>query len=302
MAEDGQPLEGGVASDVRVVETPDGAIVVKRALPQLKVEADWFSDPARSMIEAAAIAKFRELVGPDHAPEVLWVRPEEHLFAMTLIPPRFRNWKAELLAGQSDADTAFAVGHVLGTLHARSANDSRLPEAFGDLTYFRQLRLEPFFAHVAERRPEFADAIRRTADCLVERRTALVHGDYSPKNILADGSDVVILDFEVAHWGNPRFDVAFCLAHLMLKSSIEGRGPDMARAITAFLDGYAVTGPDVMDAELANVTGCLLLARLYGKSPVDYLDRIDRAAIEARAAQLLGAAAFAGYGDLILAL
>ena len=290
--DEGTPLEGGVASDVRVVDTPDGPLVVKKALAKLKVAAEWFSDPSRSMIEVAAIEAFGSLGGKDTVPEIVWVRPDENCFAMRLVEPRLRNWKADLLDGRIDLATAARVGEILGRFHSRSAGQPDIARQFDDLRFFRELRVEPFFGYVAEAKPEMSVRIHDIAQAMLGRRQALVHGDYSPKNILADGKDVVILDFEVTHWGDPRFDVGFCLAHLMLKSTLADGNPAQLRgAIGAFLDSYQSHGLPVFDVGLANITGCLLLARLFGKSPADYLARLDREAVEAKAIQLLAIAA-----------
>ncbi|MCP3732608.1 aminoglycoside phosphotransferase family protein [Sphingomonas sp. MG17] len=285
--EQGTPLEGGVASDVRVVQTADGPIVVKKALAKLKVAADWFSDPARSMIEVAAIEAFGDLGGRETVPEIVWVRPEDNSFAMRLVDSRLRNWKSDLLAGTIDPATARRAGEILGRCHANSAGRTDLATRFDDRRYFLELRIEPFFEHVAVKKPEIAGLIRDVAHRMLSRRQALVHGDFSPKNILADGGDVVILDFEVTHWGDPRFDVAFCLAHLMLKSAVADAPLNMVPAIRAFLHAYSLNGPSLIDRDLAQVTACLLLARLHGKSPVDYLDRVDTGRIEAKASDLL---------------
>lgn len=285
---DGTPLDGGVASDIRLVETADGPIVVKAALPKLKVAADWFSDPSRSLIEADAIRVWAELLASGCVPEILWEKPDEHAFAMRFVDPRLRNWKKDLMNGVVDLRTASRVGEILGQLHSRSGQQPGMAERFADIQYFRELRIEPFFDHVAKKKPELAAEIGQVVEGMLSRRSALVHGDYSPKNILADGSDVVILDLEVAHWGDPRFDIAFCLAHLILKSAISGaQASSFKKAIGAFLGAYEASGPPVLDADLARITGCLLLARLHGKSPVEYGDRIDRDRMERQAVQLL---------------
>jgi tRNA A-37 threonylcarbamoyl transferase component Bud32 len=277
------PLDGGVASDVRVIAGPSGPEVVKKALPKLKVAADWFSDPARSATEVAAIHSCAELLGPGVVPEILWVRPEQNSFAMRLVDSRMRNWKQELLAGHVNPLTGARLGELLGKLHARSAGDAKIRARFGDLRYFHQLRVEPFFLRTAERLPVLRDRILATVDGMEGRRCALVHGDFSPKNILADGADVVILDFEVAHWGDPRFDVAFCLAHLTLKASRRG-APQRALfdLMTEFLNAYRRSGPAVLDAALVKITACLMLARLEGDSPVDYLADLDLGPVRAR--------------------
>ncbi len=284
----GRPLEGGVASDVRVIDTADGPLVVKKALAKLKVAADWFSDPARAMIEVAAIEAFGSVGGKATVPEVVWVRPDENCFAMRLVDPRLRNWKSDLMGGKIDLATTTRVGEILGQFHSSSAERPEFADQFGDLQFFRELRINPFFEYVAEAKPELAAPIRATAEAMLGRRQALVHGDYSPKNILADGKEVVILDFEVTHWGDPRFDVAYCLAHLILKSALsDGHPVQVGAAIRSFLDAYRTHGLPVLDAGLANITGCLLLARLFGKSPVDYLARLDAEVVEAKATQLL---------------
>jgi 5-methylthioribose kinase len=290
--DEGVPLDGGVASDVRIVDTPDGPLVVKKALAKLKVAADWVSDPSRSLVEVAAIEAFGRLAGKETVPQVVWARPDQHCFAMRLVDPRLRNWKSDLLDGRVDLATAARVGEILGLFHSRSAQRPELARQFDDLRFFHQLRVAPFFEHVAAAKPEIARRVRDVAHGMLGRRQALVHGDYSPKNILADGGEAVILDFEVAHWGDPRFDVAFCLSHLMLKSALsDSHRLKMTEAIRAFLAAYRGQGLPVFDAPLAHLTGCLLLARLFGKSPVDYVARLDLEAVEARAAHLLTSAA-----------
>lgn len=299
--QEGIPLEGGVASDVRVIETADGPLVIKKALAKLKVAADWFSDPSRSMIEVAAIEAFGSVGGRETVPEIVWVRPEENCFAMRLVDPRLRNWKTDLLSGTIDLATAARVGEILGLFHSRSAERPELAQQFEDLQFFRELRVEPFFEFVAEQKPDFAPRIREITAAMLGRRQALVHGDYSPKNILADGGDAVILDFEVTHWGDPRFDVGFCLAHLMLKSALSGgHAKQLGAAIRTFLDAYQRNGLPVIDAGLTHITGCLLLARLFGKSPADYLARLDSKAVEAKAIELLALEAAPQSSDFLI--
>jgi D-3-phosphoglycerate dehydrogenase len=271
------PLTGGVASDINVEEGADGLEVVKKALPKLKVEADWFSDPARSSVEVAAIRAFGELIGCEFVPHVIWAKPEEHTFAMRLIDARLRNWKRDLLDGRVDLATARRVGELLGKVHTRSAGRTDLQRTFVDTTYFQELRVEPFFRKVAKRLPDLKPSIEKMLDRMEEHKSALVHGDYSPKNILADGPEVVILDFEVAHWGDPRFDVAFCASHLLLKA-LRSKADRFALlgAARTFLSCYAQHGPKIDDADLVGITGCLMLARFEGSSPVEYLGDIER--------------------------
>src|SRR5207302_4815331 len=114
------PQFAGVSGDVAFVDGPDGPIVVKRALPKLKVAADWFASPERSAVEAACLRVLAEVLGQDAVPRVLWVDHESHSFAMARLPDRFMPWKARLLACDVDVHTASQVGRLLGQLHTRT--------------------------------------------------------------------------------------------------------------------------------------------------------------------------------------
>jgi D-3-phosphoglycerate dehydrogenase len=282
-------LDGGVSSDVRIVHGASGPEVVKTALPKLKVAADWFSDPARSSVEVAAIGIFAELIGTDAVPRVLWNRPEEHAFAMELVNPRLRNWKKDLLAGHIDRRTASRAGELLGQVHSRSGRREDLRQRFGDTRFFDELRLEPFYLRTAASNSELGPLVAKVAEGMARRRTALVHGDYSPKNILADGGEVVILDFEVTHWGDPRFDVGFCISHLCLKAihAVGTAKRALADSIEGFMDSYSKEGPTVLDEDFVQIAGCLMLARIEGASPVEYLQSADMPRVLSLAAAMI---------------
>lgn len=281
-------LPGGVASDVRIIEGGDGPVVLKQALGKLKVAADWRSDPARSGVEVAALELAAELIEPLSTPRVLSVDPATNSFTMTLVDARLRNWKADLLAGWLDLNTATRAGEVLGQLHSRSARRPELADRFGDLKYFDELRVQPFFVRVGEVLPDLAAPIAEAVRGMGERRAALVHGDFSPKNMLADGAELVLLDFEVAHWGDPRFDIAFLLAHLLLKRmrrQADATGFD-ALALR-FLASYRRSGLPILDLPLVRLVGCIVLARTDGDSPVDYLADLDVQAARGLGRQLV---------------
>lgn len=270
------PLKGGVSCEVSIVRENGRDIVVKQPLSKLKVVADWRSNPERFEVEVRALDALRELLGEQAAPKVLWVDAPQQRFAMELIEPRFRNWKLELLAGRVDMRTARSVGETLGRLHARSSTRSDIAAAFRSKIYFEELRIEPFFERVAKANPALGPDIDGAIAELRAPGSALVHGDFSPKNLLVDGTEVVILDLEIAHFGNPTFDVAFCLSHLILKSLRYSAGArECVEAARTFLGGYRSTGPVVADASLTRIVGCLLLARFDGASPVDYGDSVD---------------------------
>jgi aminoglycoside phosphotransferase (APT) family kinase protein len=104
----------------------------------------------------------------------------------------------------------------------------------------------------------------------------LVHGDFSPKNILQGASGPVILDAECAWFGDPAFDVAFVLNHLLLKGA--WRPQWRMRYVEAFASlerayfAHARWEPaEALAARIAALLPALMLARIDGKSPVEYL-------------------------------
>ncbi|MFC4312067.1 phosphotransferase family protein [Steroidobacter flavus] len=283
-------LDGGVASDVAIVRDEEGReLVVKQALPKLKVAADWRCDPARSSQEVAALRVAPALLGSGVVPQVLWVDAANHRFAMERIDPGLGNWQAQLSGGEVDLVTAARVGELLARLQCESARDSSLAIAFGTREYFELLRIQPFFVRAAEMNPAAREPMDRVIELLRAPGRVLVHGDYSPKNILARGARVVILDWEVVHWGEPRFDIAFCLSHLLLTGwRRDSSKSSYYAACHAFTGGYARHGPIALhDTVLARVIGALVLARLDGDSPVNFLDELDVEEVRRRALRLL---------------
>jgi fructosamine-3-kinase len=268
------PLTGGVASDIWKVELGDRTIVVKRALPKLRVAADWQAPVSRNAAEADWLRIARR-VAPSAVPDVLMQDVASGLFAMTYYPPeQFPVWKAELHAGRVDIDFAAQVGQTIGRIHAATAGDASIAGQFDNDATFHAIRLEPYLEATAVRHPEIADALYALSRATLARHQALVHGDVSPKNILVGPDGPIFLDAECAWYGDPAFDLAFCLNHLLLKClwtpSSAGR---FLSAFDALQAGYfeAMTGDARLEARTAALLPALFLARIDGKSPVEYI-------------------------------
>ncbi len=231
---------------------------------------------------------------PDNVPEVLAEDPGIGLFAMTYLPPEeYPVWKAKLLAGEIDADFAASVGAALCTIHRRSAGDPRLADAFANDDTFEAIRLEPYLRATAARHPDLAERLNALADTTMETRRALVHGDISPKNILCGPKGPVFLDAECAWYGDPAFDLAFCLNHLLLKGAwrpdLRARYLEAFRALAAaYLGGIDWEKPEHFESRCARLVPGLFLARVDGKSPVEYLsDDASRNVVRSAARALL---------------
>ena len=288
------PLAGGVSSDIWRVDLPGGRIIcIKRALPKLKVAADWYAPVSRNASEWAWI-EFAARHVPSAVPRPLAHDAEAGLFAMEYLPPEDHPvWKRQLLDGQVDPATAAAVGRVLATLHLASSRDLAVERAFDTGANFHALRLEPYLLAAARVHPALAPALEALAERTANTRLALVHGDVSPKNILVGPHGPVFLDAECAWYGDPAFDIAFCLNHLLLKCLARpGEREALRRSFEAFVDAYfplARFEPRLaLESRAASLLPGLFLARVDGKSPVEYLnDERDRELVRRAAAPMI---------------
>jgi 5-methylthioribose kinase len=276
-----EALGWGVSNVVLRVETPDRLFVVKQSRPRLRTRDAWFSDIDRVYREQEVMQALRPLLPPLTVPEVLFGDRDDYVFAMAHAPAGAKVWKEQLLAGDIDARLGRLTGSVLGRMHEASARDSARFESFRDRTVFVQLRVDPFYQRVRERRPEVARAVGPVIDRLLSASDALCHGDYSPKNILTHEGGFTLVDYETAHVGDPTMDLGFFLSHLLLKAV--RRPDDRARFFEltrAFWQGYAceVRFRPIAQLQTQGIEhlGVCLLARIDGTSPVDYLTEESR--------------------------
>ena len=270
------PLAGGVSSDIYRAELPSRVICVKRALPKLRVEADWHAPVERSRYEVEWM-RVAGAVVPAAVPAVLGADAETGAFAMEYLPPETHpTWKSQLLAGLVDPAVAAAVGETLGRIHAATADRPDVADRFPTDDIFHAIRLEPYLLATALVHSDLAPRLHAIFDITRTTKRALVHGDFSPKNLLVGPRGPVILDAECAWYGDPAFDVAFVLNHLLLKGA---RRPEWrsryAAAFNALVSAYferARWGPSAaVAARTAALLPALMLARIDGKSPVEYL-------------------------------
>jgi aminoglycoside phosphotransferase (APT) family kinase protein len=270
------PLTGGVSSDIHLVETPGRRFCIKRALARLKVAAVWEAPLGRNAAEAAWMREVSNWL-PHAVPKILGEDEGLGLFAMEFLPPE-RNpvWKAELLAQRVDAAFAARVGQDLGTIHAESAGDASIASRFANDGTFGPIRIEPYLIATGRAHPNLAARFEALAATTLANKKALVHGDVSPKNILCGEQGPVFLDAECACHGDPAFDLAFCLNHLLLKGARTGVDREPYRhAFVALVQAYLAKvdweDRSKLEARAAALLPALFLARVDGKSPVEYL-------------------------------
>ncbi len=285
----GQALAGGVSSDIWKIDLPRGPVCVKRALARLKVAADWQAPVERSRYEARWMRRAAAAV-PDAVPALLGEDAASFTLVMEYLPPATHAlWKARLRQGCAVPAFAAQVGCKLAHIHGATAADPSVAPDFPTDAIFHAIRLEPYLLATIARHPDRAAALRALAEETAATRLALVHGDISPKNILCGPAGPVFLDAECAWWGDPAFDLAFCLTHLLLKClwtppARDGFLACFAALAEAYLARVAWERPAALEGRAARLVPGLLLARVDGKSPVEYItaapdkDRVRRVA------------------------
>jgi 5-methylthioribose kinase len=278
-------LAGGVSNRTVLVEFSNGkAWVLKQALPKLRVQVEWLSDPRRIEREALGMSRLAELAPPGTITPLIFLDPVPNLLAMEAVPQPHENWKHMLLAGKVEPRHVQQFATLLGTIHRKGwERRSKLSAEFDDRTFFESLRLEPYYLYTAEQIPAAADFLHELVATTRATRYTLVHGDYSPKNILVHKDRLILLDHEVIHFGDGAFDLGFSLAHFLSKAH------HLCESRTAFAEaarqywaiyrdaiGNVPWAGDLEERAVAHTLACLL-ARCRGRSPLEYLSDGERA-------------------------
>jgi len=279
-----QNLAGGVSNRAVLVERPSGeAWVLKQALKKLRVATEWYSSPERIHREALGMRWLAQLAPPGTSTGLIFEDHANHVLAMEAVPQPHENWKSMLLDGRLASGHVQQFGRLIGTIH-RAAYQQReqVAPAFNDRSFFETLRIEPYYIYTWTQIPETAQFYDALIGETRARRLTLVHGDYSPKNILVYQGRMVLLDHEVIHFGDPAFDLGFALAHLLSKAHhVHARRADFAiaagdywRAYRAALGGVPWSY-DIEPRIVRHTLGCLL-ARVAGRSTLEYMDGEER--------------------------
>ncbi len=284
-----EALAGGVSSEIYRVELAAGPVCIKRALGQLKVRAEWKAPVERNRYEVRWMRTASAIV-PEFVPAVLGDDPESGSFAMAYLDPaQHPVWKDQLRDGTIDAGTAAEVARRLVRVHAATAGDARVAREFATDAIFHAIRLEPYLLATARAHPDCTARLEHLVHVTAGTRLALVHGDVSPKNVLVGPRGPILLDAECAWYGDPAFDLAFVLNHMLLKPLWRPQGREAYLACfdalaATYLEGVAWEPRAALEARTAHLLPGLFLARVDGKSPVEYVtdearrERVRRAA------------------------
>lgn len=270
---------GGGVSNVVLRYTPARGRpgVLKQPLHRLRVPFEWLCPLERVAKEMRCLVVLARNVEPGTVPAVLDFDPDRFVLAMTCAEADSRNWKEDLLRGTLDPSVARAAGALLRHIHDTVTLEGDEMAAFDDPAMLVPLRIDPYYRPAAAKNPLVASEVFAAAHRLTSERRALVLGDFVPKNILVrpDGT-LTIIDFEVAHLGDPAYDVASCLNHLLLKAiAFRENRAGLTGLARVFWEEYGEAAALDEPGTLLHL-GALQLARVDGLSPVEYLDGPSR--------------------------
>lgn len=272
-----EPLSGGVASDIAKVTAADQSYCVKFALPKLRVKADWFAPVERNYAEYCWLKTVAD-ISPASSLKLYGHSKDDHGFAMEFLSgDETYLLKQKLFDGEGVVKEAMAIGALLGRIHHTSSRAEFDRSPFHNHDDFYAIRIEPYLVFTAERYPSLKEKMRAMADELYEAKAVLIHGDVSPKNIMFSKGHPYILDAECATMGDPAFDLAFCMNHFILKAIFV---PSCRQKYLSFCTSLwseykpSVTweDPDLLEERLLRLLPMLMLARVDGKSPVEYFN------------------------------
>lgn len=272
-------LSGGISNRTVRVTCADGrAWVLKQALAKLRTMVDWVSDPERIQVEAKALRWLNRVAPPGTTPAFVFEDTANHLLAMEAIPEEHENWKTLLLSGQIVLNHFQQSGFLLGTIHRQSSQAGLdLCREFAETSYFESLRLDPYYLYTSGKIPAAAGFLNALAQEALHHKVSLVHGDFSPKNILVLRGTLILLDYEVVHFGDPAFDLGFAFAHFLSKAHhLRNKRAHLADAAELFWHSYweeiaSLEWSNIVESRAVRHSLACLLARVAGKSPLEYL-------------------------------
>ncbi|GCE08878.1 phosphotransferase family protein [Dictyobacter aurantiacus] len=279
-----QILAGGISNRTVLVQRADGeSWVIKQALAKLRVATDWFSSPERIHREALGIRWLSQLAPSGTITPFVFEDHIQHLLAMQAVPQPHANWKTLLLAGQLQDQHVVQFSELLGNIHRHAyERQEGIARVFDDTSFFESLRIEPYYLYTATQVPEANTFIETLVQETRANRLTLVHGDYSPKNILVHADKLILLDHEVIHYGDPAFDLGFSLTHLLSKAHhLTAQRTDFARAANMYWQNYKKSIEDVpwsrpLEARAVRHTLACMLARVAGRSMLEYFSPQQR--------------------------
>ena len=272
-------LKGGVSCEVYKAKTIKNTYCIKRALPKLLVKKDWYVKTNRIKYEYLWLKHCKKLL-PKSIPKIYkFDEKSKYLILEYLNEKKFLNLKSEFLKGKINYKLINKIGKNLSIIHNNSTKKNIEKKFSPNFRNFYDLRLDAYFNEVKRVHPNLSSFVNNINKQYKENRTTLVHGDMSPKNILFYKNEIKFLDAETSNFGDPVFDVVFFTNHLLIKSIyLPNKKNQFLKAYKNFIDTY-ISNSNCEDKKFffrrcLNMIPLMLIARVDGKSPVEYVTSV----------------------------
>ena len=285
-------ITDGVSSDIWYVKTSNKQYCIKRALAKLTVKEDWYAPIDRNNYEVKYFTHCR-VIQPYSFPKILGHDSKNFILAMEWFDnKKFIVWKKKLLEKSVSLKDGKRIGKLLSLVHKSFYKKKQYEKIFLNDKTFYDIRIEPYLRFTSKFYPEFYESYKKTINFLTKNKSTVIHGDFSPKNILLGKNFPVILDAETACWGNPAFDIAFFNNHIILKSIFNRKVFKSYLNLSnhflkTYLANFSVVNNSNFISKFITLQALLILARVDGKSPVEYFKKQHKAIARSLAKNLL---------------
>jgi 5-methylthioribose kinase len=270
-----------------VKASPPHSCVVKQARPALERFPQYQAPTERIVCEARYLEHVRTFDVDGVCPRVLHFDEPNRVLVLEDLGAAERLDHA--LARGGDASRALTVlAAFLGHVHRETGGDAGLAQRFsnepmqrlhGDHIFALPYQANDFAlpprtaARAATLRGDGALCARaeRAYQRYLTPIGALIHGDVQAGNILLPEGGVKLLDAEIAHVGDPAFDIGMLLAHALLPATAAGRAASVRGTVSRCWQVYAAAHGAPALPELTQVlsyAGLELLRRTIGAARV----------------------------------
>ena len=271
-------LTGGVSSEVYYIKTNKNNYCIKRSLKRLLVKKKWIVNTNRIKFEYLWLKHCQNILKRNIPNTYEYNNKKKYIVMEYLKNSRFKTLKQLYFNKIININTIKLISKHLYKIHSNS-NNYKTKETFeGNYKNFYDLRLDPYFNEVGRVYPKYKEYIKKINENYIKNSNTLVHGDFSPKNILVGKNKIIYLDAECCNFGDPVFDLVFFTNHLLIKSIFfKDKSQEFIKLYFYFykeyLNNLSVKNFNSYVNRIIKMTPIMLLSRVDGKSPVEYINK-----------------------------